>query len=123
MKPACRSVIGKSVSIPPFTVFAVTSAFAFGIYARSAASFRAQSRVSEAQQTLRSASYVLLRDLRQAGDESRIGLALQGPASPAVLRKLAGKASDRARLAAFGSTRHRSRRAENDPNLVALVAA
>jgi len=28
-----------------------------------------------------------------------------------------------ARLAAFGSTRHRSRRAENDPNLVALVAA
>ena len=47
---------------------AVTSAFAFGIYARSAASFRAQSRVSEAQQTLRSAAYILTRDLRQAGN-------------------------------------------------------
>ena len=28
MKPACRIVIGKSVSIPPFTFLAVTSAFA-----------------------------------------------------------------------------------------------
>ena len=38
---------------------------------------------------------VRLRDLRHAGDESLIGLAFQGPASPAVLQKLADKASDR----------------------------
>jgi glycine hydroxymethyltransferase len=38
---------------------------------------------------------VRLRDLRHAGDESLIGLAFQGPASPAVLGKLADKPSER----------------------------
>ena len=41
---------------------------------------------------------VRLRDLRDAGDESLIGLALQGPESPAVLQKLADKPSERGRL-------------------------
>ncbi len=38
---------------------------------------------------------VRLRDLRHAGDESLIGLAFQGPASPAVLQKLADLPSER----------------------------
>jgi glycine hydroxymethyltransferase len=41
---------------------------------------------------------VRLRDLRNAGDESLIGLAFQGPASSAVLRKLADKPSERVLL-------------------------
>jgi glycine hydroxymethyltransferase len=41
---------------------------------------------------------VALRDLRDAGEDSLVGLALQGPASLTVLQKLAEKGADRAAL-------------------------
>lgn len=45
----------------------IATAFAFSIYARASQSSRAQSRVAETQQTLRAASQVMSRELRNAG--------------------------------------------------------